>query len=274
MTARISRIQIYGERCSGTNYLEHLLRRNVPDVPLTWDFGWKHFFHEAGVERADDCLFVVIYRNPFDWLRSLNRSPWHAAPPLWNLDFSAFIRAEWWCVFDEHWPVAPDDPRYGTELMLERSPETGERFANVMRLRTAKIRDWEALRDQAAHTAHVRYEDLNKRPGEFLDSLCTRFALPRLPVLHEVREDKGKRHRYRPKAYVPVSEPDLQFVLGELDRPLEARIGYDVTALAERLRAERARPQAPAQSLGQRWLPNPLYRLDRRIVKWWRARRA
>lgn len=274
MTTAITRIQIYGERCSGTNYLEHVLRRNVPDVPLTWDFGWKHFFHGPGVEAASDCLFVVIYRNPFDWLRSFNRSPWHAAPALWNLDFSAFIRAPWWCIYDEHWPVAPDDPRYGTELMLERSPETGERFANVVRLRSAKIRNWEGLRDIAAHTAYVRYEDLNARPQAFVDSLCGRFELPRLPVFHAVREDKGKRHRYRPKAYVPVSEADVQFVLGELDLSLEAQVGYDIPALVARLRADRSRPQPPAQTVGQRFLPKALYRLDRRIAKWWRRRRG
>ena len=274
MTAAITRIQIYGERCSGTNYVEHLLRRNVPAVPLTWDFGWKHFFHGPGVETATDCLFVVIYRNPFDWLRSLNRSPWHAAPPLWNLDFSTFIRTPWWCVYDEHWPVARDDPRYGTELMLERVPETGERFANVVQLRSAKIRNWESLRNVVAHTVSVRYEELNARPREFVESLCTRFGLSRVPAFQAVREDKGKRRRYRPKAYRAVSEADVQFILGELDLPLEARIGYDMTALVEQLRAERTHPQPPAHSLGQRWLPRPLYRLDRRIAKWWRGRRS
>ncbi|MCK6553650.1 hypothetical protein L6Q96_03560 [Candidatus Binatia bacterium] len=271
MTAAIARIQIFGERCSGTNYLEHLLRRNVPDVPLTWDFGWKHFFHKPGVETAADCLFVVVYRNPFDWLRSLNRSPWHAAPALWNLDFAAFVRAPWWCVYDEHWPVERGDPRYGTELMFERSPETGERFANVVRLRSAKIRNWEALREVAANTAYVRYEDLNARPAEFVESLCSRFGLPRLPTFHAVSEDKGKRRRYRPKTYTAIAEADLEFILAELDVPLETRIGYDVRALAERVRAERSRPRA-AGSLGQRLLPRALYRLDRRIAKWWRSR--
>lgn len=271
MNATITRIQIYGERCSGTNYLEHLLRRNVPAVPLTWEFGWKHFFHGPGVQQATDCLFVVIYRNAFDWLRSLNGSPWHAAPELWNLDFSTFIRAPWWCVYDEHWPVSRDDPRYGTELMLERVPGTGERFANIVRLRNAKIGNWESLRDVAAHTAFVRYEELNARPREFVETLSARFELPRAGAFQAVREDKGKHRRYRPKAYVPVPEADVQFILGELDLPLEARIGYDIPALLERLRAERARPPAGG-SLGQRCLPRALYRLDRRLVKWWRSR--
>ena len=34
---------IYGERCSGTNYLENIININF-DVNITWEYGWKHFF--------------------------------------------------------------------------------------------------------------------------------------------------------------------------------------------------------------------------------------
>ena len=34
---------IYGERCSGTNYLENIININF-DVKITWEYGWKHFF--------------------------------------------------------------------------------------------------------------------------------------------------------------------------------------------------------------------------------------
>lgn len=270
----VTRIQIFGERCSGTNYLEHLLRRNVPEVPLTWEFGWKHFFPRPGAEAADDCLFVVIYRNAFDWLRSLHRTPWHAAPELWHLDFARFIRAPWWCVYDEHWPVAPDDPRYGTELLIERDPVTGERFANVLRLRSAKIRAWEDLRARARHAAAVRYEDLNADPAAAVAALAGAFGLPQLPAFRPVREDKGGSRRYRRKVYPPIGEADLQFILAELDPALEALAGYDLAALAEAVRAERARWWRSPRAWGRRLLPRPLHRLDRRLVKWWRRARG
>ena len=38
----ISKVQIYGERCSGTNYLESLIKLNF-NVEITWLYGWKHF---------------------------------------------------------------------------------------------------------------------------------------------------------------------------------------------------------------------------------------
>lgn len=39
----ICKYTIYGERSSGTNYLENLITLNF-DVTLTWKYGWKHFF--------------------------------------------------------------------------------------------------------------------------------------------------------------------------------------------------------------------------------------
>ena len=42
-TPVIKKVTIYGERCSGTNYLEELIVSNF-DVKITWEYGWKHFF--------------------------------------------------------------------------------------------------------------------------------------------------------------------------------------------------------------------------------------
>ena len=38
---KLSKFTIYGERCSGTNYLKKLVLKNF-DVDITWDM--KHFF--------------------------------------------------------------------------------------------------------------------------------------------------------------------------------------------------------------------------------------
>ncbi len=38
----LTKIQIYGERCSGTNYLEDVITKNF-NVDITWEYGWKHF---------------------------------------------------------------------------------------------------------------------------------------------------------------------------------------------------------------------------------------
>lgn len=35
-----SKFTIYGERCSGTNFLEEIMLANF-DIVVTWDYGWK-----------------------------------------------------------------------------------------------------------------------------------------------------------------------------------------------------------------------------------------
>jgi hypothetical protein len=242
---RIKRIQIYGERCSGTNYLEDLLRRNVKSAQITWEFGWKHFFYRPGVEDANDCLFLVIYRNPFDWLRSLHRNPWHAAPPLRSLNFSDFIRAEWWCIHDEHSRTTPTDPRYGTEIVRERDPETNERFANVLRLRTAKIRNWESLREKTSHHIAIKYEDLDLHPREVVGSICQTFGLKRRYLFRGAKGYKGSKAKYVPKAYEPINAEDLDYILHELDVELERSIGYDLQTMAAQHAAAGERSGGP-----------------------------
>ena len=55
----IKQVTIYGERCSGTNYLEQLLLSNF-EVEITWEYGWKHFFGHADLSNSDDVLFIGI----------------------------------------------------------------------------------------------------------------------------------------------------------------------------------------------------------------------
>lgn len=237
MDPAIKNIQIYGERCSGTNYLQLLLQQNLESVRVRPTFGWKHFFHKEGVEAADDYLFVIIYRNPFDWLRSINKKPHHAAPELRKNDFSDFIRKEWWCIWDEQAKKRAEKEGYGTEMMFERDPETGERFANVVRLRAAKIRNWESLRDKTKNNMYVRYEDLAANPEAFINTLSERFGIARTPTFTNIKGFKGRSEQFRPKTYQPIKADDMQHILRELDVQLEQRIGYNVEELAAELGA-------------------------------------
>lgn len=232
MKNAIQRIQIYGERCSGTNFLECLISENLKSVYIRWDFGWKHFFYKGSVKNATDCLFVIIYRNPFTWLSSLHRNPWHAASNLRGISFSDFIRKEWWCIWDEHANKSPSDPMYGKEMLLERCPETHERFTNVIRMRTAKIRNWALLRERTKNSIYIRYEDLNTSPEAFINAVSERFQLMRTPSFKNVQGYKGYSPHFHPKTYDAIKTEDLHYILSQLDLKLEESIGYDVKTLA------------------------------------------
>ena len=74
----IKKFTIYGERCSGTNYLQNLVNDNF-EIELTWEYGWKHFFgfQDDTLKNSDDTLFLCIVRNPVDWMNSFFRNPHH-----------------------------------------------------------------------------------------------------------------------------------------------------------------------------------------------------
>jgi hypothetical protein len=236
MTRAIKRIQIFGERCSGTNYLEALLANNLPDTPVCWDYGFKHFFPQARLDDSADSLFVIIYRHPLDWLRSLYRSPWHVAPGLRNIPFPEFIRSEWWCVWDEDAGISRSDSRYGSEMMMERRPDTGARFTDVLAMRTAKIHAWETIRDRAAHSFYINYERLRDDPEKIIRIITRDFDIPATPHFKDVKHYKGRKwYRGWPtrlfrKPLPAISAADRRHIMSRLDAALERKIGYDIHA--------------------------------------------
>lgn len=214
----IQSIKIYGERGSGTKYLESLVSENLVSVEVRKNDGWKHFFPIRGVEGDINCLFFIISRNPFDWVQSLHRNPWHAAPELRGLSLSDFIRKPWWCVLDEQTGTSPNDPQYGTEMMFERCPETGHRFSNVLQLRSAKLRSWDRLRSSAAHAVHITFEDLKAQPEVFIETVSNRFQLTRKATFRDVP--------HKSAIYDAMLEDDLKYIISQLDLPLEERMGH------------------------------------------------
>lgn len=229
----IKRIQLFGERCSGTNYLESLLVQNLEGVTLCRDFGHKHFYHQPGVRQASDCLFIVIYRELFDWLRSLHQQPYHAAPELRNISFSEFIRKPWWCVWNEEADKTPDDSLYGSEMMFERNPHSGERFRNVMRLRSAKIRNWESLRQKTPHHFYLNYEMLKDAPDTFIETMADVFNLTTKDEFVNVEGYRGSRAKYQPKTYDAIQPEDYRYIMQHTDLELEKKIGYEIVGFVD-----------------------------------------
>ena len=151
----IRRCTIFGERCSGTNYLDRVIRMNF-DVDIHYDYGWKHFFQEKGTswENSDDTLFICIVRNPVDWINSFYRNPHHVEHMCeWDRSkrsIDAFLSNEFYSILDD-----------GTEHMRDRNIYTGERYKNVFELRHTKLR-WmiEDLPKLVTNYIFIRHEDL------------------------------------------------------------------------------------------------------------------
>jgi hypothetical protein len=232
----IRRFLVYGERNSGTNFVDALLRQNFPaleaergDSGRNWFlYGWKHGFPTM-IAAPPDMLAVVMVRDPVAWVGSLHAKPWHAGRRLRGLPIADFIRAEWVSVIDDRgFGVRKGDPRWGQELLWDRDPATGLRFQNVLRLRNAKTAGFLRMCGMFGNHAVVRYEDAARDAAGLVQAVASRFGMVQAAEFSPVVAERGNARSgsYRPKAYADLSPEDLAFLWSELDRDQEARLGY------------------------------------------------
>jgi len=96
-----SRVQLWGERNSGTNALQYLMQENfgIQEADF-FRFGHKHMFMKripaGGVVQAAQSFVpaVVMVREPLEWLLAMHRKP-HHANNLVNTTLDEFVHAEW-----------------------------------------------------------------------------------------------------------------------------------------------------------------------------------
>lgn len=117
----------------------------------------------------------------------------------------------------------------GTVLQGDRDPTTGVPFANILRLRSAKVRGFLGLRQRGCNLVLVNYEYASAQPEHFLTLIADQFGIVRRPRFRSVVRrvgrydgDAGKR----PVAAVTIESDDLAFIWNELDQAVEAELGY------------------------------------------------
>lgn len=144
----MKKVTIYGERCSGTTYLEQLLVLNF-DVEITWEYGWKHFFGYSDLSDTDDVLFIVIVRNLYDWINSLYREKHHLPKDLTeNID--TFLTQTFYSIYNNN-----------NEIIQDRHMETNERYKNIFELRRVKTKFLiEKLPTLVKNYCIITYDDL------------------------------------------------------------------------------------------------------------------
>jgi len=167
-------IKLYGERNTGTNYLEHLIKRNIHVTILRggahrlvqfvspwleWprdlyfyftarnNLGWKHAVavsvQQLQAWQATEMLyFVTITKNPYSWLLSMHRRPYHFYRKKKTGTFENFLQTPWRAVGRENY--------------------TGE-FETPIDLWNLKNRSYLNL-NRYAHVYNLRYEDLLASP--------------------------------------------------------------------------------------------------------------
>ena len=246
-SASIRRLKIYSERNTGSGYLERLVLRNLqveclrgglprslrkvfPESELVRDaffratrkgnLGWKHAFAPSPTALRDarpapqEILFLTLTKNPYAWLVSLYRRPYHARRRYSS--FSQFLSEPWRSVRRENGATS---------------------FSNPIELWNQKTASYLNLGDYANRVL-CRYEDLLADPLDFLETLCREHGIARRLVPFEnIREatkgsDRGKtfedyRDEYLTERWRDRLEADNLLLINEsLDADLMARLRY------------------------------------------------
>lgn len=155
----ITKFTIYGERCSGTNYLEDLMNINF-DINITWEFGWKHFFGFNNLINNNDTLFICIVKDLVPWLNSFYRNMHHL--PLKydnipkNIKIKKFLNDEIFSFNDNN-----RNRDISKEIMQDRNIYTNERYKNIYELRHTKLKYMiDDLPNHVNNYILIKYEDL------------------------------------------------------------------------------------------------------------------
>lgn len=186
-----SQIKIYGERNTGTNYFHKILAINfeiniltgtvpknmdrviskmpTPINELTRDayflftinsnLGWKHreidhFNKSRKNSTAKETKFITITKNPYSWLLSLYRRPYHNAD-MRKLTFQEFLQTEWKTV---------------------RRETARKKYINPIELWNCKNKSYLDL-DGEFDVLHVKYEDLLNKPEDIIRNISSEFKL-------------------------------------------------------------------------------------------------
>lgn len=160
----VTNFTIYGERCSGTNYLEQLITANF-ELSATWQYGWKHFFGFSDLTNSDDTLFFGIVRSPVEWIDSFFKNPYHIPPQ--NKNINNFLFNRFYSINDKN-EIIKEDLNY----------INNEAYKNIFELRFMKNEYLlNVMPSKVKNYVFINYEYIKAEPFDFLEAIRIQFSL-------------------------------------------------------------------------------------------------
>ncbi len=232
---RAQKFRVYGERNSGTNLVEALLKQHFPQLEFVREFPFeKHaFMNPSFAGPATVC--VVVFRSADAWIKSFFRTQHQIWGWAGELEFSDFIRHEWRSHFSGH--LLKDRTkdmglRIKDEVMLDRHPETGRRIANIVELRNLKIQSHLKAKHLFGNWMLVRYEDVVEDQLSLVRSFSEAFKTDIQGVIGPIEKNLSRNAQVlsgmedQMPGYADFSDDDIRFILDRLWLKQEAQIGY------------------------------------------------
>jgi hypothetical protein len=213
----VTKFTIYGERCSGTNYLEQLIIANL-EISVTWQYGYKHFFGFSDLKNSDDTLFFGIVRSPVAWLDSFIKNPYHI--PQQNKNIKSFLLDKFYSVNDKN-EVIKEDLNYTNKQV----------YKNIYELRFVK-NDFllNIMPKLVKNYVFINYEYIKAEPFDFLEAIRIQFNLKKrnnnYVNISYYKMQKDKKYIERPITLTPAI---IFHINRNLNAEQERRLNYNVS---------------------------------------------
>ena len=161
----INFIKIYGERNSGTNFIEQLIKKNCLNINIfssnyKGGTGWKHGYPDIKYfNEIDNTLYVFIIRDLEKWLKSMYYQPYSYQRPenIYN-----FI----------NYKLKMKDERLDHDVNI--NPEEKD---NIFNLRYKKLQKYLEFSELVSNFIFINLEDIQINPKKFILFLNSQYQI-------------------------------------------------------------------------------------------------
>jgi len=219
----IKHFTIFGERNSGTNYLQAVLENNL-SLEFTNEYGLKHWFikdfHPRGrpntttdkcciksLDNSDNTLFIFIVRNPFDWVGAMKKRSYHLSYSN-RRSLLNFVKHKYSSSFHRKKAMLKrvhnftNDPVTNT-LFIDNSD-------NIVTIRNEKNVHFYNLKDTVKHFHLIRLEYLY----DDIQSMIKKYKI-------KLKNGNFKLVNYREPTKYEIDEDTKKFMLENLDNKID-----------------------------------------------------
>jgi hypothetical protein len=214
---------IYGERCSGTNFLMNAILNNF-EIEYTTKYAWKHFFGYynfddlfKNTDNDNETLFIGIIREPVSWIDSFYKKM-HHIPNENRKTIKTFL-------FNQFYSLYEDSPN---EIMEDRNIITKERYKNIFELRRVKNNFLiQEMSKKVKNYLLIRYEDLRDNYETILEYFHIKFKLnKKYDTYKRIDNYKGTMDYMFTIKKISLRKPIIKIIKNNLDINQEKSLGY------------------------------------------------
>lgn len=214
---QITKYVIYGERCSGTNFVDNAIQTNF-NLKLRNDLGSKHFFCFNNYKKTDDdTLFIGIIRNPIYWINSFSTELHHV--PKQNKTINNFLFNEFYSVEEKTNSIIFEDLNWRTLKI----------YSNIFELR--KMKNFflmNILKKKVKNYILINYESLLYNYDFTLDFIKNKFNLTPIYTIYKPIKQykKSTSYNFVKQRNILLSPEQVNIIWDNLNLTQENKLGY------------------------------------------------